>query len=60
VREGRIIVLCGERVETDWWAIQCCVLREGRNRVLGDRVLCVERGRICVVGDTLLSAETGV
>jgi len=26
------------------WAIQCCVLRQGRNWAVGDRVLCAERG----------------
>ena len=24
--------------------IECCVLREGRNLAVGDRVLCAERG----------------
>jgi len=30
--------------EIEWWEIEWCVLREGRNGVVGNRVLCAERG----------------
>ena len=37
-------MLVAERGETERWAIQCCILREGRNCAVGDTVLCAERG----------------
>ena len=37
------MVLCGERGETERCAIQCCVLRAGRNYAMGEAVLCADR-----------------
>ena len=31
--------------EFEWWATECYELIEGRNCVVGDRVLCAEEGR---------------
>ena len=35
------VVNC-DRVETELWAIECCVLRKGRKLALGDKVMCAE------------------
>jgi len=35
-----------DRGETEPWSLQFCVLRRERNRAVGAKVLCVERGEL--------------
>jgi len=39
----RWAIVCAEGGESEFWAIQCCVLREGRNYAVGETVLCADR-----------------
>ena len=55
-----VTVLFSERGENFMlWAIQCCVLRKGRNCAVGNTVLCAEGEENFAMVNTVLCAGRG-